>query len=429
MHPAPIDGFLSRPVTLLRSTRSADNASLVSLGDYLGDVKRGRWQMAVEAVRSELERNPSAAERLKTRLPAIMPSGDFAGLRGDSLRNYSGIVCLDLDKLSEDKLAEVADCITKHPAVVAFHRSPSGRGLKVFVATAGNSAADHGACWKAAADSVLPPGFRHDLDLKTGDLPRRCFVSYDPDLWQAKAPRIPICPADVIQNHGCDTDHLSTSETRRGKRKEKRVISVSHLSGEAVRRGKDAVDTLPERLRSIYGQRIKGRDVASGARNEFITETIPALYEVVSEPVLCALLRHHFEHQGRHAWSTEWAAHEAAINASLKSYRRRYLETLPVSLRPSYEAMPERERATFRICRSLARCVGKSTGQFFLSCSELAARIGSAKRPLAGHSQTAERCLAKLQRGGLIVMIEKGRQYRAREKPLATEWRWVEPGG
>src|SRR6185437_16715672 len=52
------------------------------------------------------------ADHLKMKLPAILASGIFKGGRSaDKLKDYSQVICLDLDKLQSEKVIPIKDII------------------------------------------------------------------------------------------------------------------------------------------------------------------------------------------------------------------------------------------------------------------------------------------------------------------------------
>jgi len=103
----------------------------------------------------------------------------------------------------------------------------------------------------------------------------------------------------------------------------------------------------------------------------------------------------------------------------------RFIGTLNKAGQEFYVEATEPERAAFRIGRDLAQRKG---GEFFLSCPELAVRLGTTKAPLSGgHSTTAARALIVLKAEGFIEKIKCGERLSPStswKQLSATVWRW-----
>jgi hypothetical protein len=99
---------------------------------------------------------------------------------------------------------------------------------------------------------------------------------------------------------------------------------------------------------------VESRTALPGKRNQFIVQIVPALYEVVDEPVIVWFsltfydLNRAFFKDGR-------AQHEAETRAMLKNYRPSYRAKLSAGEQAVYEILDERGQAAFRICRDLAK--------------------------------------------------------------------------
>lgn len=158
-----------------------ENKSLILI---LNDIRKGKYRSEIEMLRNAiLSGNHDEAEKLKKQLPAFTPSGTFEGGRkAHLLKNYSGFVHLDFDKLSEQQLSDTFDLISKCPYTSGCFRSPGGKGLKVFVEVS-TTAAHHDLAYKQVQDYYEQlTGIK--CDPKCKDITRLCFVSFDPDLYK-----------------------------------------------------------------------------------------------------------------------------------------------------------------------------------------------------------------------------------------------------
>ena len=153
------------------------------LDDTLKAIGSGVWKQQIEKLRECLTKgNQDGFERLKKSLPAFTPSGLFAGGRKlEYLKEYSGFVILDIDKLSNDKLSDVKQKAIKSTLCYACFISPSGTGLKILVPVNADKASHK------ETFIQLQNHFEKLLDVeidKSGkDVTRLCFVSHDPDIF------------------------------------------------------------------------------------------------------------------------------------------------------------------------------------------------------------------------------------------------------
>ena len=95
-------------------------------------IKQGKNSELVKRIRTE--KNKSARNELKKKLPSICFSGVFNKRMDSALVEHSGLICLDFDgyqkkkDLTDDKLR-----FEKNKFVFSVFVSPSGEGLKVLV--------------------------------------------------------------------------------------------------------------------------------------------------------------------------------------------------------------------------------------------------------------------------------------------------------
>lgn len=152
-------------------TTDADFMSVIA------DIANGRWRQEVEAIRAAYATNQEAGDELKRRLPAILWSGTFTKRAADALKQHSGLVHVDLDKLG-DKLEAWREHIWADPHTLHCMTSPSGTGLKVVYRC--DPARPHIDSFRAAEFHVLQ-AFGLVADPACKDVNRLCFVTYDPE--------------------------------------------------------------------------------------------------------------------------------------------------------------------------------------------------------------------------------------------------------
>jgi len=146
-------------------------------------IKNGDYKKEIDLIRAHIaEGNSEEATKIKSKLHSFTPAGVFEGARnGESLTEYSDVLHLDFDKLTQEQIDELKDSFRTDSSVLAFFVSPSGNGLKVFFKI-DDSPAKHTLNMKklfryAKSKWSLPP------DEQCIDLPRLCFMSYDPEAY------------------------------------------------------------------------------------------------------------------------------------------------------------------------------------------------------------------------------------------------------
>ncbi|MBA2480451.1 MAG: AAA family ATPase [Planctomycetes bacterium] len=179
-----------------------------------------------------------AIREMKKALPAVTIAGTFFRRTKTAWRESSGLVGIDLDDLTEDRLAMAWQVLTASPWVAFLYRSPSGSGLKGAITVAGltiPNAEHYDVAWHGVSLWIASLGFENDPAVK--DVSRLSFLAHDPaaywnpasipfdlDRWQPSAPADPQPPeapgrqrpgddfnrrcdlADLLQRHGWSLD-------------------------------------------------------------------------------------------------------------------------------------------------------------------------------------------------------------------------------
>lgn len=176
--PTTPPAVFSPVVSLVHSVtdKATHSATLLAV---LRNIQNGRWRDQVEAVRAA--KGKEERERLKRALPGVLFSGEFKHRKADGLLNYSAVLCADWDAKDNDAhLLDRREQLAQDPYVLAYFLSPSGAGLKVLFKCP-PAAALHAASF-AAVERYCLEKYQIKIDGACKDLPRLCFVSYDPDL-------------------------------------------------------------------------------------------------------------------------------------------------------------------------------------------------------------------------------------------------------
>jgi len=160
---------------------------IVTIFDHLLDTKNPRYANAnvilqrikeggkLSPLIKQIRSSKTVEERdeLKKKLPIVCFSGKFSERKASGLLEYSGLICLDFDKLEcpEDFKSELVDS----PYIYACWLSPTGTGVKALVKVSSANHLGH----SLALVKEFP-----ELDVNAvKDVPRCCFMSVDPDIY------------------------------------------------------------------------------------------------------------------------------------------------------------------------------------------------------------------------------------------------------
>ncbi|WP_372772358.1 DUF3987 domain-containing protein [Mangrovibacterium sp.] len=149
----------------------------------LREIKNGKYQVEINRIRECVSAGQDTkADELKKALLAFTPSATFkAGRNQNTIKQYSGFVHLDFDKLDPDQIQSITEKIAAIPYSFACFRSPKGAGLKVFVKVS-NDLNSHALAY-ANVKSYYEAQLAIEADPKCKDITRLCFVSFDPELY------------------------------------------------------------------------------------------------------------------------------------------------------------------------------------------------------------------------------------------------------
>jgi P4 family phage/plasmid primase-like protien len=169
------------------SHRAVDHPELITLNDFLNEIRSDRHAEKVARVRAEPDREKRA--KLKASLPAVTLSGVCGEGRGgsNSVTEPSGLLQLDFDEVGN--LFDAMETLRSDPHIVSVFRSPSHNGLKAIAAS---DPSDHAGSFRAAENHFREQGLI--LDPQTKSPKSLCYLSHDPDAWAAPHPVEPLQP-------------------------------------------------------------------------------------------------------------------------------------------------------------------------------------------------------------------------------------------
>ncbi len=158
-------------------TTTVPNGNPKDVFKVLSDIKSGTYKHQISELR--LENDPEKKKQLKKRLPNVTFGGVFSQRGNNTLKQHSGLACLDFDHVGN--LINLAIDINSDKYTFASFISPSGNGLKVLVKI---PLVDNDSDYKDYYLELIKYYSKyHTLDNGTKDIARATFLSYDSNLY------------------------------------------------------------------------------------------------------------------------------------------------------------------------------------------------------------------------------------------------------
>jgi hypothetical protein len=173
-------------------------------------------------------------------------------------------------------------------------------------------------------------------------------------------------------------------------------------------------------LARLYTELIEPRFQARAhGRNNFIVAAVPFLYRAVAPKFVLELVGC-FYGCNRALFNDPREQHMKEAAAMLESVAKTYVESLTADERKIYDALPEPEQDTFRICRDLAllKTPEREPLTFYLSFGHLADRLGI-------FPMQAQRIMRQFESDGLIQLLKKGTRRAAGKRGEAGSYQWL----
>ena len=158
-------------VTTFKSRTSTTPESQTTLAEVLEGIKSGKWKSKILKCRENLKN--------KDWLPCFTPTGIFSHRSIAGQEFYNGIICLDIDGISEPDVIKAK--ASEFPWVHSCFITASGNGLKVIVKTEANQinyTSYEEAFAKYWQSLGMPPRDNHCKDIA-----RIQYISWDPNLY------------------------------------------------------------------------------------------------------------------------------------------------------------------------------------------------------------------------------------------------------
>lgn len=230
---------------------------------------------------------------------------------------------------------------------------------------------------------------------------------------------------EIQKSSVCHINNTDHSETQILKitQKKKEEERPRQLLAEKVLAAESAHEELKQnpRLDKLYRKFIERRFTAQqGERNAQLVAMTTFLFRAFSEETTAALVMFFYD-LNQYTFSDSRDTHEKEMRSHLAATRTSWLGSLSKQEMEHFQALIEispNHASAFRVCRELA----KEVGIFFLSCAQLAERIGIDR-------QVAYRILRQFAELGIIEVKKKGTQHRTIDKVVtrgeATTYRWL----
>ena len=148
------------------------------------DIAEGKYKTEVEQIRALIASgNKGEADKKKKQLPAFTPSATFSyGRKMEFFKEYSTFIILDFDKLKPLEYAIAFEKARSCPYSFFCFRSPGGSGFKMLVRVSSNE--QHHALAFAQVEAYYTKLLEVPVDPSGKDIPRLCFMSYDPEAFK-----------------------------------------------------------------------------------------------------------------------------------------------------------------------------------------------------------------------------------------------------
>lgn len=161
----------------------------ISISRVLGGIRSDAFKDIVLEVRKYKPTNIELSKKYKSTLPAVTFCGTFMEKRNlESCVHYNNVMVIDIDHIDDNRMDLYAQYLAADPYIAAYWRSPSGDGYKGLVHLQYDEEVE-----KLEIKDRHKVAFRHllkyllaqygiELDDSGSDIPRLCYMCWDPDL-------------------------------------------------------------------------------------------------------------------------------------------------------------------------------------------------------------------------------------------------------
>lgn len=162
--------------------------------NILSAIRNGKWKDKIEAYRAETD--GENRRKIKNALPCVTFCGTFKTRKASEMKDYSGVMVIDIDNIKESSLDRFKRAICNDVHTAACFVSP-GKGLKVLFVT-DQPQKYHKTVFNEVKD-YFHNNYRIEIDKSGKDVSRLCFISYDPELYFNNDYELFTCDAEAIE--------------------------------------------------------------------------------------------------------------------------------------------------------------------------------------------------------------------------------------
>lgn len=166
-----MENVLDREVSFFRNVKSK-TPETINLHEWLTS---NQYKTVVEKIRNSTDEHEQ--KELKSKLPAITPSGLFTLRKADSLIKHSGFICIDIDEkdnIDAENFSELKTLIKELDCVAYCGLSVSGKGYFVLIPI--SSPDKHKEHFKSLQAAFERSGIK--IDSSCSDVSRLRFASF-----------------------------------------------------------------------------------------------------------------------------------------------------------------------------------------------------------------------------------------------------------
>ena len=171
--------YFRKPITNLKPKNSLSAADICKL-------IKNNWYKETEVYRKIEEKNERANYKANN-FDYVTFSGEFEKRGLQNIRNYNGLMTIDIDGL--ENIEEIRNKIKDDKYIHILFTSPSGAGLKLVFFTDNKTVGSHTAYFLSIQD-YFKEKYDIEIDKSGKDPARACFLCYDPDVIFNKRPEI-----------------------------------------------------------------------------------------------------------------------------------------------------------------------------------------------------------------------------------------------
>lgn len=185
-------------ITIYKDIKSVKDPHYITVDHAIKRIKEGKSRSLIDLIRQEPDKEKR--DLVKQKLPSVCFSGTFSERNNASLKNHSGLICLDFDNV--DDVQKLKSNLKKDETVYSAFVSPSGTGVKALVRIPKDN---HLASFLALKEKYP------NIDDACKDVARVCYESYDPDIWVNVDAKIFTKQIEVETNNFVRTSRLTDS--------------------------------------------------------------------------------------------------------------------------------------------------------------------------------------------------------------------------